>query len=66
MACWICETRAPPGAAHVRTTALHSWIPARRKLLRVQESNCFDVACVHDGVRGATDRVCTSVRTHYA
>eukprot|EP00966_Prymnesium_polylepis_P271582 6274383-Prymnesium_polylepis.1 len=37
MACWICETRAPPGAAH--------------------ESDRFDVACVHGGVRGAPDLV---------
>eukprot|EP00966_Prymnesium_polylepis_P144274 3331285-Prymnesium_polylepis.1 len=29
------------------------------------ESNRFDVACVHGGVRGAPDLVYTSVRTHY-
>eukprot|EP00966_Prymnesium_polylepis_P106773 2471747-Prymnesium_polylepis.1 len=34
--CWICETRAPPGAAHAceRLLCTHTWIPARRKLLR--------------------------------
>jgi hypothetical protein len=33
--------------------------------LRVHESNRFDVACVHGGVRGAPDLVYTSVRTLY-